>query len=177
MVEDAVHAQPGEYRLLDGHFALGAFEHAASHRRILAFGIFSHDQEVDVTRAAVGQRRGNAGHQPRGPQVDVLVELAADLDQRSPYRFVVRHEVRRTHGAEVDGIVAANLLLPVLGHHRAVAYVVPAAPVEVIEGQRDAELAADLIEDAQPFRHDFSTDSVAGNHGNAMAAHWRAPWS
>ena len=55
-----------------------------------------------------GQRRADAGHQARRAQVDVLVELAAELEQRTPQRHVVGNLVRPADGAEVDRVVAAD---------------------------------------------------------------------
>jgi hypothetical protein len=51
---------------------------------IFAFGILAHHPEIDVAGLAIGKRRRHAGHQPHRPQIDVLVELAAELDQRAP---------------------------------------------------------------------------------------------
>ena len=75
-------------------------------------------------RPASGRR--HAGHQPHRAQVDVLVELAPELDQRAPQRDVVRHRRRPADRAEEDRVVPADLLLPVLRHHAAVLRVVVA---------------------------------------------------
>ncbi len=67
---------------------------AAADRRILALGVLAHDVEVDVAGLAAGERRRHARHQPHRAQVDVLVELAAELEQRAPQRDVVGHRRR-----------------------------------------------------------------------------------
>src|SRR6218665_2826134 len=80
------------------------------------------------------------------------------------------------HGAEVDGLVAADLLLPVVGQHLAVLFVVvPTGKVEVIELQRNAEPARRRVEHGQALGHDFLADAVARNAGNALFAHSCAP--
>ena len=57
--QDAVHALAREHRLLEHDLALGALEHAPADRRVLAFGIFAHDDEIDVAGLAV--RRAATG--------------------------------------------------------------------------------------------------------------------
>ncbi len=56
-LEDAIHALAREDGLLEHDLALGAFEHATADRRILAFGVLAHDDEIDVAGLAVGERR------------------------------------------------------------------------------------------------------------------------
>ena len=84
---------------------------------IFALGVLAHDAEIDVAGLAVGQRRRHAGHQPHRAQIDVLVELAAELDQRAPQRNVIGHLRRPADRAEEDRVVPADLVLPVLRHH------------------------------------------------------------
>src|SRR6218665_3087772 len=79
-------------------------------------------------------------------------------------------------GGEVGGLGAADLLLPVVGQHLAVVFVVvPTGKVEVIELQRNAEPARRRVEHAQALGHDFLADAVSGNDGNAVFAHSCAP--
>src|SRR6218665_2523360 len=75
------------------------------------------------------------------------------------------------HGAEVDGLVAAALLVPVVGRHLAVLFVVvPTGKVDGIELQRNAEPALRRVEHTQALGHDFLADAVSGNDGNAVFA-------
>jgi hypothetical protein len=116
----------------------------------------------------VRERSGHAGHQAHGAQVHVLVELAADLDEKAPHGDVVGHLVGRTDGAEVDGVVALDLVVPVGRHHEAVAHVVVGAPVEVIEAEVDAELAAHRVEHAKALGHHFDPDAVTRDDGDSV---------
>ena len=70
--------------LLDHDLALGAGEHAAADRGVLALRVLAHDPEVDVARLLVGERAGDARHQAHRTQVDVLVELAPQWAPASP---------------------------------------------------------------------------------------------
>ena len=164
VAQDPVGAGTGEHRFLDGDFPVGAGEQAAARVGVFALGVFAHHQEVDVAGQPAGQRAGHAGHQPRRPQVDVLVELAADGDDGFPDGDVVRHPVGRAHGAEQDGVVPADAVLPVGRHHAAFAQVMVAAPVEGFEGQSQAEPGVGGFQYPQAFRHDFHADAVAGDH-------------
>jgi hypothetical protein len=170
-LHDAVGAAAGEDAFLDHGFPLGAFVHDAADAGILALGVLAHHIEVDLAHLAVRQRARHAGHQAHRAQVHVLVELAAELEQRTPQRNVVGHGGRPADGAEEDRFVAADLLLPVLGHHAAVLEVVVAAPVEVVEGQRDAETAGGGLQYAQALGHHFAADAVAGDDGDVRSRH------
>ena len=88
-LQDAVDADARHDRFLHHHFALGAREHLAADGGVLALGVLAHDEEVDVAGLAAGQRRRDAGHQAHRAQIDVLIELAPELDQRAPQRDVV----------------------------------------------------------------------------------------
>jgi hypothetical protein len=84
VLEDSLGAHAGEHRLLDHEFAFGTREHHATQVRVLAFGDLADNQVIDVARLATHQRTRHALEQPHWPQVDVLVELAPELEQRTP---------------------------------------------------------------------------------------------
>src|SRR3989338_7923352 len=81
----------------------------APNARVLALGVFAQDVKIDSAgRAgrAITPHDGSddAGHQARGPQVDVLVELAAKQQQRSPQGHMVGNLVRPADRAEINRI-------------------------------------------------------------------------
>ncbi len=78
-------------------------EHPAADARILALRIFAHDDEVDLLRLAPRQRGTHSRQQPARPDVGVLVEAAADRDEQTPERHMVRH-VRPADRAKQDGV-------------------------------------------------------------------------
>jgi hypothetical protein len=144
-------------------------EHPAADRRVLAFRILADDEEIDVAGTPVGQRARDAGHQPHRTKVDVLIELAPEQQQRAPERDVIRDGRRPANGAEENGLVGGDLLLPVVRQHPAVTDVVVAAgEVEVIECVVDAERTSGRLEDAETFGDDLASDPVAGNDRNAV---------
>ena len=171
VAHDPVHAAAGEDAGLDHHLLVGAFEAAAADRGILALVVLADDDEVDLSRHAVGERRPDPRHQPDGADVGVLLEAAAQPDQEVPERDMVRHQRRQAHGPEEDGLVLPDLLQPVLGHHPAVLNVVVAAPGELVPLELEAELAARRLQHADAFRHHLFADAVAGDDRDLVLGH------
>ena len=81
-------------------------------------------------------RRRHAGIEPNRPQVDVLVEPCADLQQRLQ-RDVIRHLAGVADAAEEDRVEVAQRFEGIVRHHLADLEVAITAPVEGLE--RDVE--------------------------------------
>ena len=168
-LEQAVGAVARVDRFLDDDFAVGAFVHHAAERCVFALGVLAHHVVVDVARLATCQRAGHAFKQAYGAQVDVLIELAAELEQRTPQRNVVRHGGGPAHSAEEDGVHARQLRLPVVGHHLAVLGVIVAAgPFKGVQLQIQAKALGGGHGGAQAFGHDFFANAVSGKHGDLV---------
>jgi hypothetical protein len=175
---NAIDADAGHHRLLRHELTVGVREHAAADGGIFAFGVLAHHPEINVAGLAVGQRRRHARHQPHRAQIHILIELAAELDQRAPERDVIRNLGRPADRAEVDGIVLADLILPIVRHHLAVLLViVPGREVEMIEMKGHAVLLRRGLQNAQTFGHHFLADAVAGNDRDPVLflAHRKRP--
>src|SRR5216683_1782619 len=70
------------------------------------------------------------------------------------------------NGAKIDRVVAPDLVLPVLGHHAPMLFVIViGSKVEPIGPKREAEALGRLFEHAHPFGHDLLADAVAGDDG------------
>ena len=168
VAQHAVGAEAREHRLLDHDLALGALVHHAAEVGVFALGVLAHHEVVDVAGLAAGQRTRHAVEQPHRPQVDVLVELAAELEQRAPQRDVVGHRGRPADGAEVDRVDAFELLLPVVRHHLAVLRVpVAAGPLDLADLELEAEAFGGCLQHAQALGQHFLADAVAGDGGDA----------
>jgi len=107
IAQDAVHPAAGKEAFLNHHLAIGAFEAPPADGGVLPFGVFAHDDEVDVARLTAAQGRLDPGHQPHRADVGVLLEAAADREQQPPYGDVIRNP-RKSHGAQEDGVVVAE---------------------------------------------------------------------
>jgi hypothetical protein len=170
-LQHAVDADAGQDRLLHDDLTVGAGKRPPADRRIFALGVLAHDPEIDVAGFSSGQRRRHARHQPHRPQVDVLVELAPEQNQRAPQRDVIRNFRRPADRTEEDRVMAADLLLPVLRHHPLVLFViVPRGKIEMIHLQRETELGRGLFQNAHALRHGLLADTVAGDDRNAVLA-------
>ena len=149
----------------------GAGEHLAADRGIFALGVLAHHPEVDVAGLSVGERRRHAGHQPHRAQIDVLIELAAEQDERAPQRDVVGNFRRPADRAEIDRVVLADLFLPVVRHHfLMLLVVVVGGEIEIVVAQFEAEFLGRGFQHAHALRHDLLADAVARNDGDAIDA-------
>ena len=173
VAHDPVDTAAGEHRGLLHDLLLGTLEAAAADRRILALVVLAHDDEVDLAGRAVSQRRADAGHQPDRTDAGVLLERAADLDEQAPERDMVRHLGRPADRAQEDGLVALDLVKPVLGHHVAVLEVVVAAPGQLVPLELEPELTARRVEHAHALRHHLLADAVTGDHRDLVLGHKR----
>src|SRR5262249_29686397 len=120
-----------EHCLLDRRLKFGALIHAPADGRILTLIVLAHNPIVDFAGSPVGKRRLKALEQTYRPQVDVLLKLSADWNQKAPKRDVVRH-IRPADSTEKNRIVMANLLKPVLRHHSPLFLKALARPIEVM---------------------------------------------
>ncbi len=159
---DAVHSHAGHHRLLANDLARRVLEQPAAYLAVFALGVLAHDDEID--RAGLGQRRGDARHQPHGPKAHVLVELAAKLHQRAPKRDVVGHLLRPPDRAEEDGVVGLQRLAPVRRHHAPVLLIIiHAGEIEAVHLEIEPELGRGGVEHPQPLGNDLLANPVAGD--------------
>ena len=149
---------------------IGSFVETPTDLRILALDIFAHHVKIDVGGIPIAKRRNDSLQQPRRVQVDVLLEVAPDGDQQPPQRHVIGN-AGKSHGAEKYGVMAANLIDAVLGHHAPGARVVLAAPGKLVELKCDTESPARGLENANGLWHHLFSNTVAGDHGDAMLTH------
>ena len=168
VAHDAVAADAGKDRLLHRHFHRRSRKEPAADLGILALVVLAHDVEIDLAGLAVLERRVDAGKQPHRPQIDVLLEVAADRDQQAPQRDMIGH-AGISDGAEEDAVHALDLVEPVLRHHRAALGEALAAPIVVLPFEREAVAARRGLEHAHAFRHDFLADPVTGDDGDFVS--------
>ena len=113
----------------------------------------------------------HARHQPHRAKPDVLVELAAELIRSPTANDVVGDLLGPADRAEEDGVVLADLGLPVLRHHPLVLLViVPAREIEPVLSHPKPNFLGRRLEHAHAFRHDLLSDAVAWNDGAVPAA-------
>ncbi len=169
-LQHAVDALAGEDRLLNGHLVVGALEHAAADRAVLALGVLAHHPEVDLARLAVGERRRHALEQAHRTQVHVFVEVAADRDQQTPQRDVIRH-ARPADSAQEDALEGLELLHTVFRHHLAGLEKSVARPVEIGKLELEVEAPRRGLQDAHALGQNFLADSVSRNECDLVLGH------
>jgi hypothetical protein len=109
-----------------------------------------------------------------GAEIDVLAEGAANGDEQAPKGNVIR-DAGVADRAEEDGVEGAELLEAVGGHHPAGVQVRFAAPIKFLPAALETKAAAGGFEDANAFRNDFLTDTVAGNYRDLEGFHRAGP--
>ena len=174
VLQHAVDTDARHHRFLHHHLALGAREDSSADAGVLALGVLAHDVHVNLAglaRAAVAthDRRDDARHQTRRSQVDVLIKLPPELQQRAPERDVVGNLLGPADRAEEQRVVSANLVLPVVGQHLPVLLeVVPGGEIEVVELQIDLELGRRCLEHTNALGDDFLADAVPWDDGDSL---------
>ena len=87
----AVHSCSGEDCLLNYCFLFCSFIDPATDVGVFSLIIFADDGEVDVGGFPVFEWGFDSFEQPDRPQVDVLLKGAANRNQHSPKRDMIRH--------------------------------------------------------------------------------------
>ena len=160
----ALHTVGGVDGDFGGHLVRGATADRSAGTAVQAFGAFTHDDEIDVTR--VGERRGNALVQLGRTQVHVLVQVEAELEQQAAFQNA-RLDARIADGAQQDGVGLLDALLFLLGEDRAVTQIAFGTEVEmlVIEfGDAFGRLLQSLL---GPRSH-FLANAIARNDGDGV---------
>ena len=166
--DDALDAVRGVDADLGGDLGGGAGADDAAVADVQALGALADDDEVDL--ALAGHRRGQgsdrAGEQPAGPQVHVVVEGEAQLEQQTPLEQPAGHvggAGRRADGAEQDGVGLGQL-----GQHGVRQHLTGALPVaraQVVVRGGDHALTDHRVEDLEALGDDLGTDAVTADHG------------
>jgi len=158
-------ALPRVDRLLHGHLVGRALLEIAADAAVEVFGVFADDDEVDVLRAAAGQRRLHARQQLHRPKVDVLVELEPQLEEQALLQDARRH-ARVTDRAEEHGVLGAKQVEATFGHDLAGLEVAIAAPVEHLHVVGEAVELRHGVEDLERLGSDFGAGAVTGDRGD-----------
>jgi hypothetical protein len=104
VLDHPAHTVAGIDADLGGDFVQGAGPDHSAGTGVEPFSSLPDHHEVDVRVAH--QRAGDARIQPRGPQVDVVIQREADLQQQSALEHAAGHR-RIADGAQQDCVVAA----------------------------------------------------------------------
>lgn len=144
----------------------GALANRAAVARVRALGALADDHEVDLRLA--GERGLHAREQLGGPQVDVVVEGEAELEQEAALQDTGRHG-RVADRAQQDRVVRLELLEVGVGEGLTGGVVAPGAEVVLLRLQLHI-LRKHGGEHLEAFGHDLLADAVAGDDCEIEAA-------
>ncbi len=172
IADHALHAVGGVHADLGGHLGRRARTQAAAVAGVRTLGPLAHHDEVDLW--AAGQRRPRTGQQPGGPEVDVVLEREAQLEQQTALQHPGGHR-RIAHGPEQDRVVFREGREFPVG--QGLPRRMPSAGTEVVlPGLHLGAVRQDGAEDLEPLGHDLGADAVSGDHCEIHAArHVRDP--
>jgi len=123
-------------RLLHRDLVGRALLEIAADAAVQVFRVFADDDEVDVLRAAAGQRRLHAGEQFHRPEVDVLVELEPQVEEQALLEDP-GSDLGMADRAEEDGVLGTEQVEPAFGNDLAGLQVAVATPVERLDAVVD----------------------------------------
>src|SRR5690606_15356677 len=148
---------------------------------VFTLGVFAHADEVDVVRGLAVQRPLQPRKEAHRPYIRILLERLADGQKQLPEGDVVGHG-RPAHGAEVDGVEAAQRVQAIRRHHPAVLLVVGTAPGEALAPDAKAEYVGCRAHHAHTFVNDVAANAIPGDQGYVVLFHgsslgWLAGYS
>ena len=168
--QNPIHSSPRNDSFLNDHLIVRTFVNAPADVRILAFIVFAHNHEINVSGLPALEWSFDPFKEPYWPKIHVLTKSAANGDEQTPQGNVVGN-IRTPDSAEKDGVERAQLLETVGRHHSPSPEVLFAAPVELVPMEVESEAAPGSIQGANAFRHYFLPDSISCNDGNAKCFH------
>src|ERR1700743_88965 len=89
MAKDPVDPLAGEDTFLNGPLCCRALILNPACHRILAFGVLTNNEHIDICGGPARKRTTDTGHQLDGTHIGILVELPADRDPYTPPRDVL----------------------------------------------------------------------------------------
>jgi hypothetical protein len=161
--DDALHTEGGVEADLGGHLVRGVPAQHAAVAHVRALGALPDAEHVDL--AGLGQRAADAVEEPRRPQVHVVVELEAELEQQAALEDAGGHR-RVADRAEQDRVVLAELLEDGVGQQ--LTGPPPAGRTQVVGGGLDVR--DDRPQDLEALGHHLGTDAVSRDHCQAHEA-------
>jgi hypothetical protein len=165
--DDAFRTVRGVDAHLSSDLLWSAGTHQATIAAVQALSSLPYDNEINVFAAdnLLREWRRHAGIEPARPQVDVVVESEAQLQQESAFQqpaWHVRRARRGAHGAEQDHVGSAEL-----GQHRVwedLTGALPTAGSEVISGRGEDARARHGIEYLESLGDHLRANTIPADH-------------
>jgi hypothetical protein len=157
VADDPLDTEGGVQADLGGHLVRGVAAQHPAGARVGPLGALPDAEHVDVT--GLGERAADAVVEPRRPQVHVVVELEAQLEQQPALEDAAGHGGVADR-AEQDRVVPAELVEHRVGQQLAGA--LPAGGPQVVRG--GLHVRGDLAEHLEALGHHLRADAVSRDH-------------
>ena len=137
--------------------------HTAARTGILAFGVFTNDDEINVTHFFIRERRLHTGQQLGRTITNILLEPLANRQAQTAQGNVIRHG-READRTEINRVEWFEDLEAVICHHLAVLEIIVTTVWEILVFNfvLSGQLTGD-IQRLHPLRSDFFSDPVCWN--------------
>ena len=163
--------------LLRGDLVGRSLHHDAAHAGVDAARVLADDDVVHRLGRDARDRRRDAGVELHRAQVDVLVEVEAELEEdvllEDAGGDVLRAGAGEADRAEVDRVELAQLRLVGLVDEPAGLEIVLAAEGEDLRLEAELELLRGGLEDLEALADDFGAGAVAGDDCDVVGFHGR----
>src|SRR5699024_6515981 len=93
----SVHPYTRKYGLLQNHFTLSARENTPAQIGVLTLGILTYHYKINIARFFVRQRTRHPRHQTHWPQINILIEITAKLQQGIPQGNMIGYYIGPTY--------------------------------------------------------------------------------
>ena len=136
--------------------------------RVEAARVLADDDVIDLPGPLVLEGRRYAGVELHRPEVDVLVEGEAELEEDAFLEYARLH-VGVAYGAQVDGVERAHLVYRRVGQGLSRPLISLPPEVELLLVELESVLVAGRVEDLDALPHDLGPRPVPGNDSNLVA--------
>ena len=144
---------------------------STAHPGVLAFGVFTHDDPIEILGTTTFQGRVDARQYAGGSNVGVLIKTLANLQAQAPQGHMIRN-VWVTRRTKQDGVFGDQVFQSIGRHHHTVLAIIIAAPFEILEIKFQMAIGlGQLLHDMNASGHDFFADAVAGDGCNFVYFH------
>ena len=147
-----------------GHLVRGTATHRSTGTAVQAFSAFAHHNEVDVAR--IGERGGHTLVQLGRTQVDVLVEIEAELEKQATLQNAGL-DARIADSAQQDRVGLLDALLFLFRKNRTVTQVALGTKIEILVIEFGDALGR-LLQSLLGPRSHFLANAIARNDGDGV---------
>ena len=161
VTDAAFHALSRIDRFLDRYLVGRAFLEHAARAGIEPFRVLTHDDEVDILRLFILQRRFNAGEQLHRTEVDIQVEVEPQPKENA-FLKDPRFHVGMTDGTEKDGVERPQVSGGMIGERLSGPFIPFSTEIEFGKFELESAARCGGVQYFYPFTNYFRAGAVTG---------------